>query len=172
MDITNSEQSKEPSMRNNILSLFFTLAAIAVFSIPASAGRELVVSSGQKVYVPVYSHVYQGIKGKPYNLSALLSIRNVDAKNSITVTEVKYYNDNGELVKNYLKQPVFIPPMGTKEVYLPERDAKGGSGANFTIQWEGGTKVSVPIIQAVMIGTASTQGISFVCNGVVIEEKK
>lgn len=158
-------------MRKNILSLAFLLAAIAVFSLPATAGRKLSLSSGQKVYVPVYSHVYQGIKGKPYNLSALLSIRNVDVKNSITITAVKYYNDHGELVKNYFEQPVVIPPMGTKEVYLPERDSKGGSGANFTVQWEGGTKVSVPIIQAVMIGTASTQGISFVCDGVVIEEE-
>ena len=158
-------------MRKNILSLVFLLAAIAIFSLPATAGRKLSLSSGQKVYVPIYSHVYQGIKGKPYNLSALLSIRTVDVNNSITITAVKYYNDHGELVKNYFKQPVVIPPMGTKEVYLPERDTKGGSGANFTVQWESGTKVSVPIIQAVMIGTAATQGISFVCNGVVIEEK-
>jgi len=157
-------------MRKNILSLVFALATIAIFALPATAGRKLRVASGQKVYVPVYSHVYQGIKGKPYNLSALLSIRNVDTKNSITVTSVKYYNDDGELVKNYFNQPVVISPMGTKEVYIPERDQEGGSGANFTVQWEGGTKVSTPIIQAVMIGTASTQGISFVCDGVVIEE--
>ena len=159
-------------MRKNILSLVFALTAIALLSVPASAGRKLHVSNGQKVYVPAYSHIYQGIKGKPYNLSALLSIRNVDAKNSITITAIKYYNDDGELVKNYFDQPAVVPPMGTKEIYLPERDSKGGSGANFTVQWEGGTEVSVPIIQAVMIGTASTQGISFVCNGVAIEEEE
>ena len=171
MDRTNLEPSKETSMLKNILTLLFSLATVALFSLPASAGRTLEISSGQKVYVPVYSHVYQGIKGKPYNLSALLSIRNVDVNDSITITAVKYYDDHGELMKNYFAQPVVIPPMGTKEVYLPERDTKGGSGANFTVQWESGTKVSVPIIQAVMIGTAATQGISFVCNGVVIEEK-
>ncbi|MBI9078513.1 MAG: DUF3124 domain-containing protein [Pseudodesulfovibrio sp.] len=159
-------------MRIHFMRFIFALILIAIASSPAAAGRDHNISSGQKVYVPVYSHIYQGIKGKPYNLSALLSIRNVDIKNSITVTSVLYYNDHGEMMKSFLEQPVVIPPMGTKEIYIPERDANAGSGANFTVKWEGGTKVSVPIIQAVMIGTASTQGISFVCDGVVIEDKE
>lgn len=158
-------------MRIKNFAFILTLLAIITFALPAFAGRELDVSSGQKVYVPVYSHVYQGPKNRPYNLSALLSIRNVDAKNSITVTSVKYYGDDGGLVKEYFDTPVVIPPMATKEVFIPERNIEGGSGANFTVQWQGGTKVSVPIIQAVMIGTASTQGISFVCDGVAIEEE-
>ncbi len=158
-------------MRKTTVQLFIALVAIIIFSLPALAGRILRVSKGQKVYVPIYSHVYQGPKNRPYNLSALLSIRNVDERHSITVTTVKYYNDDGELMKNYFESPIVVPPMGTKEVYLPERDTKGGSGANFTVRWEGGTEVATPIIQAVMIGTASTQGISFVCEGVVIEEE-
>lgn len=158
-------------MRQRILCFTLSLLAVIVFALPAMAGRKLQVSKGQKVYVPVYSHVYQGPKSRPYNLSALLSIRNVDMKHSITITTIKYYDDDGSLVKNYLETPIVIPPMGTKEAYIPERNTDGGSGANFTVRWEGGTEVSVPIIQAVMIGTASTQGISFVCDGVVIEEE-
>ncbi|QGY39957.1 DUF3124 domain-containing protein [Pseudodesulfovibrio cashew] len=157
-------------MRRNTLIPVLAVLAAFLFVQSAQAGRELFLSSGQKVYVPVYSHVYQGPKNRPYNLSALLSIRNVDSEHSITVSYVHYYNDDGELVKSFFKEPVVIPPMGTKEVYIPERDTSGGSGANFTVKWEGGAKVSTPIIQAVMIGTASTQGISFVCDGVAIEE--
>ncbi|MGL1863296.1 MAG: DUF3124 domain-containing protein [Pseudodesulfovibrio sp.] len=157
-------------MRISPFRIILIAVLILAFALPALAGRTLNMSSGQKVYVPIYSHVYQGPKNQPYNLSALLSIRNVDTKNSITVKFVKYYNDDGELVKNYFDSPVVIPPMGTKEVHIPERNTDGGSGANFTVRWEGGTKVATPIIQAVMIGTASTQGISFVCDGVVIEE--
>lgn len=159
-------------MRLSLPRMVLVILMVVCLAAPALAGRLLQVSSGQKVYVPVYSHVYQGPKNRPYNLSALLSIRNVDLVNSITVVDIKYYNDSGALVKSYLEQPMVIPPMGTREVYIPERDEKGGSGANFTVRWGGGTKVSVPIIQAVMIGTASTQGISFVCNGVVIEEEE
>jgi len=159
-------------MRISIFRLTLTALAVIILSLPAHAGRDINLSSGQTVYVPVYSHIYQGIKGKPYNLSALLSIRNVDYNDSITVTAVKYYDDNGEMLKSYLNEPVIIPPMGTKEVHIPERDTSGGSGANFTVVWESAKKVSTPIIQAVMIGTASTQGISFVCDGVAIEEKE
>ncbi|WP_319541699.1 DUF3124 domain-containing protein [uncultured Pseudodesulfovibrio sp.] len=159
-------------MRISISHLILIALAVMMLSLPAQAGREINLSSGQTVYVPVYSHIYQGIKGKPYNLSALLSIRNVDYNDFITVIAVKYYDDNGNMLKSYLKEPVSIPPMGTKEVHIPERDTSGGSGANFTVVWESAKKVSTPIIQAVMIGTASTQGISFVCDGVAIVEKE
>lgn len=153
----------------SLFRLLLALVAVIVFSLPALAGRKLHVSSGQKVYVPVYKHVYQGPKNRPYNLSTLLSIRNVDTKKSITVNYVQYYDDDGQLLKNYFEKPEVIPPMATREVFIPVRDREGGSGANFIIKWEGATEVSVPIIQAVMIGTASTQGISFVCDGVAIE---
>lgn len=157
-------------MPMRILSYLMVLLAALVFAAPAFSGRKMRVSSGQLVYVPIYSHVYQGPKNRSYNLSALLSIRNVDAKNSISISSVDYYNDHGDLVKKHVEKPVVIPPLGTMEVFIPERDRSGGSGANFTVKWEGGTEVSVPIIQAVMIGTASSQGISFVCDGVAIEE--
>ena len=157
-------------MRTTSLRLIATILAVAVFSLPALAGRKLNVSSGQTVYVPIYSHIYQGPKGKPYNLSGLLSIRNVDYDHAITVTSVKYYDDNGTLMKDHFAEPVTIEPMGTREVYVSERDLSGGSGANFTVKWKGEKNTAVPVIQAVMIGTASGQGISFVCEGVTIEE--
>ncbi|MEZ7196145.1 DUF3124 domain-containing protein [Pseudodesulfovibrio karagichevae] len=157
-------------MRTTSLRLIAAILAVAVLSLPALAGRKLNVSSGQTVYVPIYSHIYQGPKGKPYNLSALLSIRNVDQKRTITVTSVKYYDNHGTLVKDHFAAPVSIPPMGTREVYVSERDQSGGSGANFTVRWQAEGGAAVPVIQAVMIGTASGQGISFVCDGVAIEE--
>lgn len=157
------------------MSLFrrslFVLALCMLFAAPARAGRSLHQASGQEVYVPVYSHVYQGIKGRAYNLSALLSIRNVDHSQSITVLSIKYYDDHGTLKQEYLSQPVTIAPMATYEVHIPERDRQGGSGANFTVKWRSDKRVTIPVIQAVMIGTASTQGISFVCDGVAIEEE-
>lgn len=158
-------------MRVTRFHFFLAIIAIISMSVPALAGRTLNTSKGQKVYVPVYSHVFQGPKNRPYNLSALLSIRNVSEKFSITITQVDYYNDNGDKVRSFFDAPVVIPPMGTREAFIPERDTKGGSGANFTVRWESVSAVATPIIQAVMIGTASTQGISFVCDGVVIEEE-
>ena len=137
---------------------------------PAWAGDLARTASGQKVYVPAYSHIYQGVKGRPFNLAVMLSIRNVDDAKPITVTMIKYYDDHGDLVKDHLEKPLTIGPMGTREIYLPDRNSTGGSGANFIVRWASPEPVSVPVIQAVMIGTASTQGISFVCDGVVLEE--
>jgi len=159
-----------PTRRPLPTLLLASMALCALLATPALAERVLRQATGQEVYVPVYSHVYQGIKSRPYNLSALLSIRNVDHTGSITVTSIKYYDDHGAMKKEYLAKPVTIGPMGTYEVHLPERDEQGGSGANFTVKWTATQKVITPVIQSVMIGTASTQGISFVCDGVVIEE--
>lgn len=154
-----------------ILHFAVAILAVVLFASPASAREKLRPSKGQIVYVPVYSHIYQGPKGRPYNLSAMLSIRNVDASRSITVTSVEYYDDHGELVKTHVSEPIVIAPMATQEYHIPEYHTLGGSGANFLVRWVSDSPMAAPIIQAVMIGTASTQGISFVCNGVVLEEE-
>lgn len=149
------------------------IAAFAVLLTAAPLAAETVtLSQGQDVYVPVYSHIYQGIKGKPYNLSALLSVRNTDPSNAIIITMVRYYDSHGVLVKNHLDKPQIVQPLATAEFHIPERDTSGGSGANFLVHWRAAHMVNAPIVQAVMIGTASTQGISFVCDGIVIKEDK
>lgn len=145
---------------------------VLVLACPAKADHIMRTAKGQKLYVPAYSHIYQGVKGRPYNLAIMLSIRNVDGNTPITVTTINYYDDHGKLVKNHLPEPMTIAPMATREIYIPDRDTTGGSGANFIVRWKSQKAVSVPVIQAVMIGTASTQGISFVCDGVVLEEKQ
>jgi hypothetical protein len=146
-----------------------TVFALMLAATPALA-ETVIISSGQTVYVPVYSHIYQGIKARPYNLSALLSIRNTDPSNAITVTSVRYYGSDGTLVKKFLEEPVVVQPLATAEHLIMERDTSGGSGANFLVQWNASGPVNAPLVQAVMIGTASTQGISFVCDGWVISE--
>lgn len=157
----------EPVM---IRSCVFAVFALLLAAAPA-LGETVVLSSGQTVYVPVYSHVYQGIKAHPYNLSALLSIRNTDPSNAITVNSVRYYGSDGTLVKTYLDSPMVVQPLATAEFHVREKDTTGGSGANYLVQWRAQGRVNAPLIQAVMIGTASTQGISFVCNGWVISEE-
>lgn len=151
--------------------LLITLFAILLTAAPLAA-ETVKLSKGQDIYVPVYSHIYQGIKGKPYNLSALLSIRNTDPSNAITVTMVRYYDSDGALVKTHLEKTTILQPLATVEFHIPERDTSGGSGANFLVHWKAAEMVNAPIVQAVMIGTASMQGISFVCSGMVISEDK
>ena len=70
-------------------------------------------SMGQLVYVPVYSHIYQQDRQKTFNLTATLSIRNTDPFRSLTVTDVAYYDSDGQLVQHYLDQPNHLEPLSS-----------------------------------------------------------
>ena len=155
--------------RTLILSITI-LALIFFFTIPVQAEGDIRRSSGQAVYVSVYSHIYSGVKARPFELGAILSIRNVDPKNSLTITTVMYYDSDGNPIKDYLDQPVQLNALASIRYIVPEGDKTGGSGANFIVRWKSEKKVNPPIIESIMIGTRSGQGISFVSRGQVIKE--
>lgn len=130
------------------------------------------VAMGQTVYVPVYSHIYQfNSQDSPINLATTLSIRNTDERNPIIITAVRYFNTRGELVKTYLEKPVTLQPLASTEVFIGAEDTTGGSGANFIVEWVAKQKVYEPVIEAVMISTASTQGIAFISPGKVLKQQ-
>jgi len=151
----------------SILSAFILMA---VFVNTSRADSKAMLSGGQTVYVPIYSHIYSGLKGRPFSLAATLSIRNTDPKHSITLVSVKFYDSDGKLVKAYLDKPAELKAMASTRYILTEADTSGGSGANFLVKWKSKTKVNPPLIEGVMIGTRSGQGISFVSRGQVINE--
>jgi hypothetical protein len=155
-----------------VLSCFCLLIALAVIQAPAdlSAG-DIKLSAGQTVYVPIYSHIYSGVKGRPFDLAATLSIRNTDPLYPITLVSVKYYDSDGKLVEDHiLKKPKQLSALVSARYVITEGDKTGGSGANFMVVWKSDQKVNPPIIEAVMIGTHSGQGISFLSRGQVIKE--
>lgn len=59
-------------------------------------------STGQLVYVPVYSHIYQRDRERTFNLTTTLSIRNADPERSFVITRVSYYDSEGNLIENYV----------------------------------------------------------------------
>jgi hypothetical protein len=136
------------------------------------SAEDILLSSGQTVYVPIYSHIYSGVKGRPFDLAATLSIRNTNLKSPITLTAVKYYDSDGKLVKDYLGQPKQLKALVTTRYIITEGDRSGGSGANFIVVWQSDQKVNPPVIEAVMIGTHSGQGISFLSKSRVIKEDR
>lgn len=126
-------------------------------------------SNGHTVYVPVYSHIYSGNQARPFNLAATLSIRNTDLKESITISAVDYYNTAGKLVKRHLSTPLLLAPLSAKNFFVQEADTSGGSGASFLVRWSSARPANQPIIESVMIGTQTQQGISFTSRGQIIE---
>ena len=148
-----------------LLVMVFVLSS-ASFTVQA---REIVeLSKGQKIYVPAYSHIYSGNRERPFLLTVTASIRNIDPKNTIKVTAVDYYETQGKLLQRFLDTAVTLKPLESIRYVIPEKDKAGGSGANFIVEWEADKMVNPPIVETVMIGAQSQQGISFTSRGRVI----
>lgn len=128
------------------------------------------VLAGQTIYVPAYSHIYYHDQQSVINLTVTLSIRNADPTQTIWVNSVQYYNAAGALVRTDLAEPQQLAPLASLEYIVEEDDTTGGSGASFLVKWSSATVVVDPVVEAVMISAASTQGISFISVGRVIEE--
>lgn len=135
---------------------------------PAAAGVKKVKS--QTVYVPAYSHIYYGDREAPFYLAVTLSIRNTDPSRSIQIVAVDYFDTEGKLITKYLDREVKLLPLGSTRYVVKESDKVGGSGANFIVKWKSEDRVTEPIIETVMISTATQQGISFTSRGQAIEE--
>jgi len=138
----------------------------------AGSAENIQLSAGQTVYVPIYSHIYSGVKARPFDLAATLSVRNTNLKSSIIIVSVKYYDSAGKLIKDYLDRPIELNALASTRYIIKEDDKAGGSGANFIVIWQSEIRVNPPIIESVMIGTHSGQGISFVSRGQVLKDDR
>ncbi|ALC15866.1 hypothetical protein DSOUD_1082 [Desulfuromonas soudanensis] len=153
--------------------IFSALILMITTTVPtALAGTGIELSKSQTIYVPVYSNVFSGPKVLPFNLAVMLSIRNVDIKNSITFISIDYYDNDGILLKKYLEKPLELKPLASNHIYIKESNESGGFGANFIVRWKSTNEINAPIIESIMIGARSGQGISFVSQGRVISENR
>lgn len=129
-------------------------------SLTAGSG-EIGITEGQTVYVPAYSHIYSR-GGEPHLLEITLSIRNTDPERGIRIMAVNYFDTRGTLVKNYLDSVLELGPLETVEFLVDKQDTRGGSGANFIVNWNADEPVYEPIIEAVMVGLTKEYSISFI----------
>jgi len=152
--------------------LFIVILVLLCFQTASLiAAGPLQLTQGQTVYIPAYSHIYHGNKESPLLLSVTLSIRNTEPLHSLTVTTVNYHETEGALLKEYIKKPIVLGPLGTERYIVPQRDSSGGSGANFIVKWHSEKPINPPIMETVMIGTQSQLGISFTSRGQAIEQQ-
>lgn len=127
--------------------------------------------AGQTIYVPAYSSIYSSSSARPFALAVTLSVRNTDRDRPIRLSSVRYYDGDGTQVRDYLKGPLQIAPMASMEFFVKENDARGGMSASFLVDWVADHAVSSPVVETIMIGTARTQGISFVGAGRVLKDR-
>jgi len=142
-----------------------------LFCEPAQAKAQDQLSSGETVYVSIYSNVYAGPKKVAFQLAAMLSIRNTDPKYPITILKIDYYDNNGKMIERYISEPFELGPFASTHFYIKEYDKRGGPGASFIVKWRSAQRVNQPIVEGIMLGLTSGQGLSFVCPGQIIKEQ-
>lgn len=181
-DLVNlSSQAKNYKNHQIINFLFFIvkraivkkkIAILFIFSLiatmPLYANEKPKLSKGQTIYVPAYSHIYSGNSERPFLLTVTLSIRNIDPKYQIEITVADYYATQGTHLKHFLNEAKILKPLESLRYIIPESDKSGGSGANFIVKWKSDKPVNPPIVETVMIGTQTQQGISFTSRGQAI----
>lgn len=124
------------------------------------------------VYVPAYSHLPNEREGEKGSLlSVLLSVRNVDARATISLTHVDYFDTSGHRVRRYLKAPRTLQPLETAEFSVTAMDKAGGSGANFLVYWEGPSDAHSLLTEAVMLGNFGSGDVAFTSRGVELERR-
>jgi len=154
-------------------SLLIVLLSLAGWLMPTRAwpaSPEYRLSRGQTLYVPAYSNVFTGPRKLPFQLAVTLSIRNTDQATSIQVNRIDYHDTNGKPVRRYLKRPLILAPLASDYVHIEEKDTSGGFAASFIVNWSAEREINLPIIECLMIGATSGQGISFVSSGREIRE--
>lgn len=155
------------------LSLLGLLVGIWILAAgPALAGGKVGLSKGQLVYVPSFAYVYHGVK-RDYSLASTLVIRNTDPEKTIKIVSVDYHGPDGKLLCRHLKKALTLAPLASLRFII----AKGGdiepktSGAtSFMVKWTANSRATMPRIEAIAIGSTSSQGISFVSGGQVVKE--
>jgi hypothetical protein len=138
---------------------------------PSSFTNSLVERSSDRVgirrivYVGAYSSVrLGGGKGK-VDLATTLSIHNTSNERALNVERVDYFDTAGNLVHNYLPKPITIRPFGTVEAFVPAENTRGGTGANFIVEWSADGLITDPLIETVMVGALGAQGFAFTSRG-------
>lgn len=122
------------------------------------------------MYVPVYSHILFGDRQQSFNLSVTLSLRNTDLTYPIEITSVRYYDEKGKLLKDYVPPAITIEPLASARFYIKESDVSAGSEACFLVRWQAAQRVTPPVVAGLMVGTSFGQGISFTAPGQVLQE--
>lgn len=123
----------------------------------------------QKVYVPAYSDIYHLDGNKRFLLTVTAVVRNTSLQDSVYVNKVDFFDSKGTLIRTYVPRTIAIGPLASAEFIVEYQEKQGGAGASFIIDWGSQNVSAKPLIQAVMIGTLSQQGISFITEGIVIQ---
>lgn len=102
-------------------------------SLTALPKQEVAVSGG--FYVPAYSSVAMSRGKLRVDFSVTLSVHNASETQPLVVRRIAYFDTAGKQVESFLKAPVAVKPLATISIFIPTDDVRGGTGANFIVDW-------------------------------------
>jgi Protein of unknown function (DUF3124) len=117
------------------------------------------------VYVPAYSSVSLSEGRLRADFSVTLNIHNASETRPLVLRRIAYFDTNGKPVQSYLKEAVALKPFATIEVFIPTTDVRGGTGANFIVDWAADGPIAEPVIEALMLGGLGTGQYAFISQG-------
>jgi hypothetical protein len=132
-------------------------------SLTAMPKEELSVSGG--FYVPAYSSVAMSQGKLRVDFSVTLSVHNASETQPLVVRRIAYFDTAGKMVESYLKSPVAVKPLASVSVFIPTDDVRGGTGANFIIDWAATGEIAEPVVEALMVGGVANAHYAFVSQG-------
>jgi hypothetical protein len=132
-------------------------------SLTAVPPESLAVSGA--FYVPVYSSVSMS-KGKlRADFSVTLTVHNASETSPLVLNRIAYFDTSGKMVESYLKAPVALKPFSSVEVFIATTDVRGGTGANFVVDWAATSEIAEPAVEALMIGGVGSGHYAFISQG-------
>ncbi|TYO64208.1 DUF3124 domain-containing protein [Bradyrhizobium hipponense] len=132
-------------------------------SLTALPKDELSVSGG--FYVPAYSSVAMSQGKLRVDFSVTLSVHNASEAQPLVVRRIAYFDTAGKQVESYLKAPVALKPLATISVFIPTDDVRGGTGANFIVDWAATGEIAEPAVEALMVGGVANAHYAFISQG-------
>ncbi|QDP24640.2 DUF3124 domain-containing protein [Bradyrhizobium cosmicum] len=132
-------------------------------SLAALPKEELAVSGG--FYVPAYSSVAMSQGKLRVDFSVTLSVHNASESQPLVLKRIAYFDTAGKQVETYLKAPVALKPLATVSIFIPTDDVRGGTGANFIVDWGATGEITEPVVEALMVGGIANAHYAFISQG-------
>ena len=162
--------------------LFVILAALSILYTPIASAQtsggveqnfagsltaiptEALTVSGA-FYVPVYSSVAMSQGRLRADFSVTLSVHNASETRALVLKRIAYFDTAGRMVQSHLTSPIALKPFSTVEVFIAATDVRGGTGANFVVDWAAAGEIAEPAVEALMVGSVGPGHYAFISQG-------
>ncbi len=122
-----------------------------------------------ETYLSTYSQIYTRNEYISFDLTVLVSLRNVSSTDTVYITKASYYNTKGKMIHEYLDFPIYLGPLESTEIVIDENDIAGGTGSSFMFSWRGKKDTDEPLFEGIMFSTLGPKGLSFTTKGIRIK---